>query len=257
MIHPTAIISEKAAIADGVEIGPYCVIGDHVKIAKGSKLQSHVTIEGHTDIGENNTFFPFTSIGLKTQDLKYQGGPTNLIIGDNNTFREYVSVHSSTFEHTFTKVGNNNLFLAYVHIAHECEIHNHTIFSNNASTAGHCQVFDHAILGGFAGVHQFCKIGKYAMVGGMSRIIKDVPPFTIVEGHPAAVRSLNFVGLERRGFTHEEVKALKVAYRKLFLKKNLKLEEQVSDLLIHEASSYSHVKHLIEFLSLDGRGCTR
>ncbi len=257
MIHPTAIISEKATLGKDVKIGPYCVIGDHVNIGDECVLHSHVAMEGHTDIGKNNTFFPFTSIGLKTQDLKHQGGPTYLKIGDNNTFREYVSVHSSTFEHTLTSVGNYNLFLAYVHIAHECKIHNHTIFSNNASVAGHVEVFDHALLAGFAGIHQFCKIGKHSMSGGLSKITKDVPPFTMVDGNPAAVRSLNIVGMQRRGFTADDITALKTAYKKIFLKKTGNIEKAIKELSSHDAFANIHVQHLVESLSQEGRGPTR
>jgi len=178
MIHPTAIISEKATIGENVTIGPYCVVGDNVNIGDGCELKSHVSIEGHTTTGKNNTFFPFSAIGQLTQDLKYKGGPTYLTIGDGNTFRENVTIHRSTFEDTLTSIGNDNLFLCSSHVAHECIIHNNVIFSNNATIAGHVEVFDHVIISGLAAVHQFCRVGAHSFVGGLAKIVKDIPPFT-------------------------------------------------------------------------------
>lgn len=257
MIHPTAIISEKATIGKDVEIGPYCVIGDDVHVGDGCQFHSHVVVEGHTEIGKNNIFFPFSTIGLKTQDLKFKGGPTHLKIGENNTFREYVSIHRSTFDDTLTSIGNHNLFLAYAHVAHECIIHHHTIFSNNATVAGHVEVFDHAILSGFAAAHQFCRIGAHAMIGGCTKIIKDVPPFTLVDGNPAVIRSLNAVGLERRGFTPEDIQALRTCYKKLLLKKTGNMEKAISSFRDNAAMTNPHVQHLVSFLSKEGRGITR
>ena len=257
MIHPSAIISEKATLGKNVKVGPYCVIGDNVKIGDNCDLKSHVVMEGHTDIGENNIFFPFSAIGLQTQDLKYQGGPTFLKIGNNNTFRENVTVHSSTFEDTITSIGNDNLFLAYAHIAHECVIHNHVIFSNNATVAGHVKVYDHVIISGFGAIHQFCRIGAHSIIGGCSKIIKDIAPYTTVDGNPANVRGINTVGLERRGFETEDIKALRMAYKKLFLKKDQNLAVLLEAFKDHEATENKYVQELLNFISESERGLTR
>lgn len=257
MIHPTAIISENATLGKNLEIGPYCVIGDHVTIGDGCVLKSHVVMEGHTDIGESNTFFPFAAIGLQTQDLKHKGGPTYLRIGKNNTFRENTTIHSSTFADTLTSIGDNNLFLAYTHVAHECKVHNHTIFSNNASIAGHVEVFDHAILSGFAAVHQFCRIGAHSIIGGCSKIAQDVPPFTITDGNPALVRGINTIGLERRGFSTDDIRALKTAYRKLFLKKDKSLNKLLEQFSENEATANTQVKNLLNFITTSDRGVIR
>jgi len=257
MIHPTAIISEKSSLGKNVEIGPYCIIGDDVHIGDGCKLHSHVVIEGHSTIGKNNTFFPFSAIGLKTQDLKYNGGPTYLKIGDNNIFRENTTIHSSTFEDTVTSIGNDNYFLAYAHVAHECKVHNNVIFSNNATIAGHVEVFDHVIISGFGGIHQFCKIGAHSIIGGCTKIVKDIPPFTMADGNPAAIRGINTVGLERRGFAIGDIKALRMAYRKLFLKKDQNLAVLLKQFTDHEAAENPHVQELLSFISTTERGVTR
>ena len=214
MIHPTAIIDPSAEIASNVEIGAYCVIGANVSIGSGSVLKSHVVIDGYTTIGKNNTFFPFAAIGQLTQDLKYQAEPTSLLIGDGNTFRENTTVHRSTSDNAPTTIGNDNLFLCYAHIAHDCQLGNNIILSNNGTLGGHCIVGDHAILSGFAGVHQFSIIGEHSMVGGLTKIVQDVPPFTIVDGAPATVRGINTVGLQRRGFSDDDCRMLKNAYKK-------------------------------------------
>jgi len=257
MIHPTAIISENATLGKDVEVGPYCIIGDNVAIGDHCILKSHVVIEGHTDIGPNNLFYPFAAIGQQTQDLKYKGGKTFLKVGSGNTFRENVTVHRSTFDSTLTSIGNDNLFLAYSHVAHECVIHNNTIFSNNASVAGHVEVFDYAIISGFTGVHQFCKIGAHSILGGCTKVVQDVPPFTVADGNPAAIRGINIIGLERRGFSADDIKDLKMAYRKLFLKKDKNLALLMEEFAKHEVTTNPHVQDLLGFISESERGITR
>jgi len=257
VIHPTAIISDKATIGENVEIGPYCVIGDDVTIGDGCVFKSHVVVGGHTTIGKHNTFFPFAAIGQKTQDLKYKEEPTYLIIGDHNVFRENTTIHRSTKPETPTTIGNHNLFLCYTHVAHDCIVHNHVIFSNNGTIAGHVEVEDHVIISGLAGVHQFCRVGAHSLIGGLSKVTSDVPPFTIVDGNPATVRSINIVGLERRGFTPEEIKAVKVAYRKLFLKKDANWAEAITSLEEHDAASNSRVQQMLDFVKSTERGVTR
>ncbi|MBT8036631.1 MAG: acyl-ACP--UDP-N-acetylglucosamine O-acyltransferase [Verrucomicrobiae bacterium] len=257
MIHPTAIIDPTAKLASDVEVGPFCVVGANVQIGAGSVLKSHVVIEGHTTIGENNTFFPFAAIGQLTQDLKYDGEPTALIIGNGNTFRENTTIHRGTTEEVPTRIGNNNLFLAYAHVAHDCLVGNHCILSNNATLGGHSAVGDFAIISGLSGVHQFCQIGEHSLVGGCTKIVQDVPPFTIVDGNPATVRGLNLIGLQRRGFPKDSRRALKKAYKKLFLSKKNNMAELTEELATSEHAEDVHVARLIDFISTSERGVVR
>lgn len=256
-IHPTAIISAKATLGKEVKIGPFCVIGDDVHIGDHCELKSHVVIEGHTRIGKHNIFYPFAAIGLQSQDLKFQGGDTFLEIGDHNTFRENTTVNRSTFADTLTSIGNHNYFLTYSHVAHECTVHNHTIFSNNATLAGHVEVQDYVIVSGLAAVHQFCRLGEHSIIGGCTKIVKDVAPFTMVDGNPAHLRGINTVGLERRGFSKEDIKALRTCYRKLFLKKDTNLAPMLEAFADHPASDHLHVKQLLHFINTSERGLTR
>ena len=216
MIHPTAIIDPSASIGADVTIGPYCVIGANVEIGDGSCLQNHVTVMGPTKIGRNNRFFAYGSIGQQTQDLKYSAEPTYLEIGDDNTFREFCSVHRATTAGEKTLIGSHNNFLSYVHIAHDCIVGNHVIFSNNGTLAGHVVVEDYAILGGLSAVHQFCRIGARSIIGGCSKIVQDVPPYCTADGNPARARGLNIVGLKRAGYTREQMRALRDAFRKVY-----------------------------------------
>lgn len=257
MIHPTAIISPKAELGADIQIGPYCVVGDHVTLGDGCVLHSHVVIEGHSQIGAHNEFFPFAAIGGKTQDLKYQGEPTYLEIGDHNVFRENVTIHRGTRADTNTKIGHHNLFLCYAHVAHECQLGDHIILSNNATLAGHVTVEDHAIISGLSAVHQFSRIGCHSMVGGMTRVNQDVAPYTIIEGSPSSTRGLNQIGLQRRGFSKEDLSALKAAYKKLFLKKDINLSIGLAELKELDAAQNPSVQHLIKFIETTERGITR
>lgn len=257
MIHPTAIISESASIGDNVTIGPYCIIGDNVTIGKNSTLKSHVVIDGHTTIGEDNLFFPFAAIGQLTQDLKYKDEPTYLIIGDRNTFRENCTIHRSTSPDTPTTIGNDNLFLCYAHVAHDCVIGSHCIFSNNGSIAGHVVVEDHVIISGLSGVHQFCRIGAHSITGGFTKVVKDIPPYTIADGNPANVRAINQIGLERRGFSSEDISCLRRAYKCLFFKKEKNLNEAIKETKEAECFKNEHVQKLVAFLENSERGVTR
>ena len=257
MIHPTAIIDPSAEIASDVEIGPYSVIGANVSIGAGCVLKSHVVIDGYTSIGEGNTFFPFAAIGHLTQDMKYAGEPTALEIGDRNVFRENCTIHRGTFEDIPTRIGNDNLFLSYAHVGHECQVGNHCILSNNATLGGHCEVYDYAIISGLSAVHQFSRIGEHCMIGGCSRIPQDVPPFMIVEGNPATVRGINLVGLQRRGFSEESRRALKTAYKKLFLSKKDNLTTLTDAFGENEAASDPLASRLIEFIRTSERGVIR
>lgn len=217
-IHATAIVHPAAKLADDVVIGPFCVIGEHVSIGKGTKLLSHVTVDGWTDIGERNELHPFCSIGGPPQHLGYKGEPTRVAIGDDNIFREYVTVNRATMQgEALTSVGNKNFLMAYVHVAHDCRLGSHLILANAASLAGHITIGDHAIIGGLTGIHQFVRVGAYAMVGGCCAIGQDVPPFTrAAGGYRAHLYGLNSIGLRRHGFSADRIAAIKKAYDLLF-----------------------------------------
>ncbi|MES2995670.1 MAG: acyl-ACP--UDP-N-acetylglucosamine O-acyltransferase [Verrucomicrobiota bacterium] len=257
MIHPSAIVSPLANVGNNVRIGPFCVIGANVTIGDDSVLHSHVVIEGHTTIGRHNEFFPFAAIGGKTQDLKYLGEPTFLEIGDHNVFRENVTVHRGTTEQTVTRIGSHNLLLCYAHVAHECQLGDHVILSNSVGLAGHITVEDHAIVSGMAGVHQFTRIGRHSIIGGLAKVNQDVPPYMIIDGNPAYTRGVNTIGLQRRGFADEDIRDLKTAYKKLFLKRETNLGDALSSLKATHAAANPHVAHLIHFIENSERGIAR
>jgi UDP-N-acetylglucosamine acyltransferase len=214
-------------------------------------------IEGPARFGTHNEFFSYSVIGGKTQDLKYQGEPTYLEVADGNVFREYCSVHRGTHESTPTRIGSHNLFLAGSHVAHDCQLGDHIILSGGAGLAGHVVVEDYAIVSGMSAVHQFCRVGCHSIIGGLAKVVQDVPPYTIVDGNPASIRGLNSIGLQRRGFPDEVMKALKVAYKKLFLKKEINLAQALSSLKTTEESATPHVAHLIRFIENSDRGISR
>ena len=255
MIHPTAVIHPKSHIASGCEIGPYCVIGEHVVLGQGCKLHSHVVIDGHTVLGKRNEIFPFASIGLKSQDLKWKGGVTRTVIGDDNTFREYVTIHSATNDGDATKVGSHNHILAYCHIAHDCRVGSHIVISNVGTLAGHVTVEDHAIVGGLAAVHQFCRIGTMAIIGGCSKVVQDVPPFMLADGNPAETRTVNKIGLERNGVSEEAQAALRSAYKILF-REGLTIPNALAKIEA-DLPSLPEVKHLVQFARTSERGISK
>lgn len=257
VIHPTAIVSPHARLGTNVRVGPYCVIGDHVELGDDCVLHPHVVIEGHSKFGRGNEFFPFAALGGKTQDLKYLGEPTHLEVGDHNVFRENTTVHRGTHGHTPTRIGSHNLLLSYAHVAHDCQLGDHIILSNSVGLAGHVVVEDHAVLSGMAGVHQFCRIGAHSIVGGYTKIVQDVPPFMIADGNPAALRGINVVGIQRRGFAEDDIRALKAAYKKLFLKKDNNLAQSVSSLKATHDADTPQVARLIRFIEESQRGVTR
>jgi len=257
VIHPTAIVSPQATLGSNVRIGPYCIVGPNVTLGADCVLHSHVVLEGHSVFGRGNEFFPFAVIGGKTQDLKYIGEPTALEVGDHNVFRENCTVHRGTHEELPTRIGSHNLLLCYSHVAHDCQLGDHIILSNSVGLAGHITVEDHAIVSGVAAVHQFCRIGKHSIIGGCSKVVQDVPPFMIVDGNPATTRGLNLIGLQRRGFPEDDIKALKSAYKKLFLKKDGNLATALSSLKATHAADTPHVAHLIHFIENSHRGVTR
>ena len=255
MIHPTAIIDSKANIHDSVEVGPYCIIEGDVTIKKNTKLASHVVIQGRTEIGENCTISPFASLGGPPQDISYTDEETMLIIGDNNVIKEYVTMNRGTKKGGgVTLVGNNNFIMAYVHIAHDCQVRNHAIMANCATLAGHVEIADSVHFAGLCAVHQFCRIGKLAFVSGLTGVPKDVPPFLIAAGSRAKLYGLNVVGLERHGFPKEEISKLKKAYRILF-RSALPLTESLK--IIREELAGEHISELAEFIDSSKRGICR
>jgi UDP-N-acetylglucosamine acyltransferase len=254
-IHSTAVVHAKAQIGAGCEIGPYCVIGEHVVLGEKCKLHSHVVIDGHTVLGKENEIFPFASIGLQTQDLKWKGGITRTQIGDNNTFREYVTIHSATSDGDTTRVGSDNHILAYCHIAHDCTLGDHIVMSNVGTLAGHVTVEDHAIIGGLAAVHQFCRIGKLSIIGGCSKVVQDVPPFMLADGNPAETRTINKVGLERNGVSEEIQCALKQAYKILF-REGLTIPNALAR-IERDIPLLPEIQHLVNFVRASGRGISK
>ena len=255
MIHSTAIIHPKAQIGSDCEIGPYCVIGEHVTLGDGCQLHSHVVIDGHTKLGNENEIFPFASLGLKTQDLKWKGGVTRTEIGDHNTFREYVTVHSATGDGEVTRIGSHNTILAYCHVAHNCTLGDRIIMSNVATLAGHVTVEDHAVIGGLAAVHQFCRIGKMAMIGGCSKVVQDVPPFMMADGNPAETRTINKTGMERNGVSEKAQSALRQAY-KIFFREGLTVSNAIAK-VEKESPPLPEVTHLLEFVRASERGISK
>lgn len=255
MIHPTAVIDPASTIGEGTTIGAYCVIGPDVQIGTGCTIHNHVTIAGPTRIGNGNTFFPYCSVGQRTQDLKYAGEPTYLEIGDQNSFREFCTLNRGTAPGSKTVIGSHGNFLAYSHIAHDCTVGDHVIFSNNGTLAGHVIVEDHAVIGGLTGVHQFCRIGQHAITGGCTKIVQDVPPFMIADGNPAEVRGINQVGLERRGFEPESIRLLREAYRIIY-RSNLNTKQAV-EAIREQLPANPHLEELLVFIETSKRGIVR
>lgn len=255
MIHPTAIIDPAARLGTDIHVGPYCVIGPDVEIGDRCWFQHHISLSGPTRIGPGNSFHAFGSIGQQTQDLKYSAEPTCLVIGEGNTFREFVSVHRGTATDACTRIGDRGNFLAYSHIAHDCLVGDDVIFSNNGTLAGHVTVGDRAVIGGLTAVHQFCRIGRLALTGGCSKIVQDVPPFMIADGNPAVIRGINKIGLERAGIAAGTMTQIKEAYRILYRSK-LSLREAVKQMR-SSLSSLPEIEHLIEFVETSERGIVR
>ncbi|MBT3993042.1 MAG: acyl-ACP--UDP-N-acetylglucosamine O-acyltransferase [Gammaproteobacteria bacterium] len=255
-IHKTAIISENAEISENVSIGAYSIIGPNVSISQGTTIDSHVVIKGSTNIGKDNHIYSFVSIGDDPQDKKYDNEDTKVEIGDRNTIREYTTINKGTSQDLgITRLGNDNWIMAYVHIAHDCQISDNTIFANNTTLGGHVSVGDFVIFGGFSGAHQFCKIGSHSFLGMYSGVARDLPPYVIVMGQPAKPRSINIEGLKRRDFSEQQIRNIKNAYKYLY-KSDLRLEEAVEKMsLLSEISD--EVTIMIDFLNQSSRGIVR
>ncbi|HVL01654.1 MAG TPA: acyl-ACP--UDP-N-acetylglucosamine O-acyltransferase [Dongiaceae bacterium] len=255
MIHPQAIVDPKAQLADDVSVGPWTYIGPDVQIDSGTRIESHAAIKGPTRIGKNNRIFQFSVVGEDTPDLKYKGEPTRLVIGDNNTIRECVTIHRGTVQdRSETTIGNNNLLMAYVHVGHDSVIGNHCILVNNTALAGHVWVGDFANLSGFTLVHQFVRIGAYSFSAMGTAIGKDVPAFVTVQGNPAEARSMNFEGMKRRGFDEDTIKALRNAY-KIVYRQNLTLDQALVEL--EAMQPLPQLQLFIDSLKSSTRGITR
>jgi UDP-N-acetylglucosamine acyltransferase len=255
-IHPTAVIHPKAEIGAECEIGPYCVIGENVKLGAGCWLHSHVVLDGLTTIGKDNRFYPHACVGLQTQDLKWKpGNKCYLEIGDDNTFRESVTVHTATGDGLKTVIGSHCNFLAYSHVAHDCTVGDHVIFSNCGTIGGHVTVEDYAIVGGLAAVHQFCRIGRMVIIGGCSKVVQDIPPFMMADGNPAVCRAVNKIGMERRGINNEVHEQIRKAFKYLF-----RSDDTVRNALGRIKTELPHspeLDHLVAFVEKSERGISR
>ena len=256
MIHPSAIVHPGAKLAPGVSVGPYSIIGEHVEIGEGTAIGSHVVIEGWTHIGAHNRISSHSAIGGTPQDKKYAGEATGLEIGDRNTIREFCTFNCGTVQDArTTRIGSDNWIMAYVHVAHDCQVGNHTIFANAASIAGHVHVGDHAVLGGFTGVHQFVLIGAHSMTAGATLLLQDLPPYVMAAGNAAKPFGINAEGLKRRGFSEEQVTEIRRAYKTLY-RSGLSLEEAKAAIAAQAAKSPA-LKVLADFLGRSTRGIVR
>lgn len=254
-IHPTAIVDTGAELDKNVKIGPYSIIGAHVKIGQGTKIMGHVYLDGWTTIGSGCTIFPFASIGTQTQDLKYKGAVTFVEIGEHTTLREYVTVNSGTNEGDVTRVGARCHIMAYSHVAHQCIVGNEVIISNAGTLAGHVIVEDNAIIGGLCGIHQFVRIGRMCIIGGCSKATQDIPPFMMADGNPLIIHGLNIVGLQRHNVPDETRRILKEAHRIIY-RQNLTVHEAL-ETIKKELPSCPELEHLTSFIASSERGITR
>jgi UDP-N-acetylglucosamine acyltransferase len=252
-IHPTAIIEPGARLGAGVEVGAYAYVGGDVTLGAGTRLHHHATVEGLTTIGAACEIFPYALIGGKTQDLKFKGGRPGLRIGDRNVFREYATVHTATHDGDFTLIGSNNTILAYCHIAHDCTVGDEIVMSNYSGLAGHVTVEDHVVIGAYGGTHQFCRIGAYAMLSATAKLVHDLPPFFIADGAPAVVRSFNKVGLERQGYTAEQLERVKQIYRVLY-RDGLNRTQALEKLAAHASAATPEFQRMLAFARDSERG---
>jgi UDP-N-acetylglucosamine acyltransferase len=255
-VHPSAVVSPKAKIADGVTIGPFSIIGEKVTVGRDTIIGSHVVIDGNTIIGKKNKIYPFVSLGLPPQDIGYQGEDTRVIIGDENVVREFVTINrATTKQDRVTKIGNKNYLMAYAHIAHDCTLGNSIIMSNAATLGGHIEIGDHAIIGGLVAIHQFVRIGAYAFIGGKSATVKDIPPFMIASGDRVKLYGLNHMGLKREGFSKEVINNLKKAYKIIW--RDHHLMNEALERVRKEIPPFKELQMLLDFLVSSKRGVVR
>lgn len=254
-IHSKAIVSSLAQLDSSVRVGPYAIIGNGVKIAADTIVDASAQILGRTEIGINCHIFPFAVVGNIPQDLKYKGEKSFLIIGRNNYIREFVTINTGTEENSKTVIGDNNLFMAYSHIAHDCKVGSNNVFANNATLAGYVEVQDNAGIGGLTAVHQFCRLGSFSMIGGCSKVVQDIPPYSLCDGHPAAVQGLNLVGLRRADFSSQIIKDLKKAFKIIFFDNHP--FDKAMELVKKELKPSKEIDYLFKFLSSSKRGVAR
>ena len=252
-IHPTAIIEPGAQLGADVQIGAYAFVGGGVTLGAGTRLHHHASVEGNTALGERCEVFPYACIGGKTQDLKFKGGTPGLRIGERNVFREYVTVHCATNDGDFTRLGSDNVLLGACHIAHDCVIGNHIVMSNGAMVAGHVTIEDHVIVGGYGGIHQFCRLGAYAMLSATAKLVHDLPPFFIADGTPAEVRAINKIGLERNGFSTEQLDRVKQIHRILY-RDGLNRTQALEKLASHAHAASAEFQRVLGFAQASARG---
>lgn len=252
-IHPTAVVDPSAELGVDVFIGPFAYVSAGVRLGDGTRLHHHASVEGNTHLGAGCEVFPYANIGGKTQDMKYQGGNPGVRIGERNVFREYFTVHAATNDGDFTTVGDDNTFLAYGHIAHDCVLGSHIVASNGMMLAGHVVIEDHVVIGGYGGVHQFCRIGAHAMLSATAKLVQDLPPFFIADGVPAAVRAYNKVGLERRGFTPAQLERVKLLHRVLY-RDGLNRSQALEKLRTHEHAATEEFQRVLAFAEKTERG---
>ncbi len=253
LIHPTAVVDPAAQLGADVEIGPLCYVGPGVRLGDRTRLHHHASVEGDTWLGEACEVFPYACIGGKTQDLKFKGGRPGVRIGARNVFREYFTVHAATNDGEFTVLGDDNTFLAYGHIAHDCRLGSHIVASNAVSIAGHVVIEDHVVVGGVSGIHQFCRIGAYAMVSAYAKVVQDVAPFFIADGQPALIRAINKIGLERKGFTPEQLERVKAVHRILF-RDGLNRSQALEKLAADERATTPEFARMLAFAKASERG---
>ncbi len=257
LIHPTAIVDPKAELDSDVEIGPFCIVGPDVQIGAGTVLKSHVVVNGHTTIGKSNEIYQFASVGEANQDKKYKGEPTQLIIGDDNVIRENATIHRGTVQDQgVTKIGSGNLFMASTHVGHDCVVGDNNILANYAALAGHVKVGDSVILGGYTGIHQFCQVNSYSMCGMGSMVTKDVPRYVMVSGDPAKAHGMNFEGMRRRGMPAEVIKALRSAYKMVYIK-GMPLEQALSEIESSDIVKIQEVADFVHSIRQSNRGIVR
>lgn len=255
MIHKTAIVSEKAELSEDVIVGPYTIIADNVRIAKGSRVGANCLIEGNTSIGENCEIFTGAVIGSQPQDLKYRGEKSFLEIGDNNIIREYCTFNPGTSDSGKTSVGNNNLFMAYSHVAHDCKVGDNCVIANNGTLAGHVTIENKAVVGGLVAIHQFVRVGTLSIIGGCSKVVQDIPPYSTCDGHPARVYGLNLIGLRRHNIPKESIHQLNRAFKTLF-NSGLSIKHALEE-LAKNTEPCAEISYLIEFIKNSERGISR
>lgn len=252
-VHPTSVVEAGARLGDGVEVGAFCFVGRGVTLGDGTKLHHHASVEGNTVVGSHCEIFPYACIGGKSQDLKYKGGNPGLRVGDRNVFREYVTIHAATNDGDFTRVGSDNTLLATCHIAHDCVLGDHIVMSNGAVLAGHVTVEDRVVIGGYGGVHQFCRIGSFAMLSATAKLVHDLPPFFIADGTPAEIRAINRVGLERNGFSAEQLDRVKQIHRILY-RDGLNRSQALEKLAAHPQTASDEFQRILRFAQASERG---